>query len=263
MDSSSSYKFNPHLPSGFILQKDVYTTNLLYANDQFPIKKLSKLLPFRPPTGCIPQDPSTCLKIIRQNGFISYNTENKTIFYSKNTFKPKKLNNRKLKFPIPKYKLPPLSATDFYGSLRGKNIRIKYIEDDLNITSKKGKKIFYTFKEHYFSKYESKEKSPKKNIIKKKKQNKSMNYFDQYFDFGFHSRNNDPNNKEKTLKNQKSFSQFRVNIFPKKKYPKDKTFATQIDFNLLVQNKKFHNRARTANIRSHMFNPNNFNKKKI
>ena len=28
---------------GFILQKDVYTTNLLYANDQFPTKSLRKV----------------------------------------------------------------------------------------------------------------------------------------------------------------------------------------------------------------------------
>ena len=29
-------------PAGFILQKDVYTTNLLYANDQFPLTSLKK-----------------------------------------------------------------------------------------------------------------------------------------------------------------------------------------------------------------------------
>ena len=31
---------------GFILQKDVYTTNLLYANDQFPTRSLRKTIPF-------------------------------------------------------------------------------------------------------------------------------------------------------------------------------------------------------------------------
>ena len=35
---------------GFILQKDVYTTNLLYANDKFPTKSLRKALPFRKPS---------------------------------------------------------------------------------------------------------------------------------------------------------------------------------------------------------------------
>ena len=172
-NGSSNLNFSPCLPSGFILQKDVYTTNLLYANDQFPLKKLSKILPFRPPTGRIPQDPSTCLTIIRQNGFFSYNTENETLFLSKNTFKPKKLMHRKLKFPMPKYRLPPLSSTDFYSRFRDKNIRIKYIDDDLNITSKKGKKILFTFKEHYNSNYTQKQKLNKGNIIKKN-ENKSQ-----------------------------------------------------------------------------------------
>ena len=247
MDNNSS---NTYLPSGFILQKDVYTTNLLYANDQFPLKQLSKILPFRPPTGRIPQDPSTCVTIIRQNGFISYNTENESIFFSKNTFKPKKLMNRKLKFPIPKYRLPPLSANDFYSNIRDKNIRIKYIEDDLNITSKNGKKILYSFKDQYYRNYRNKQKLNKGNIIKRK-ENRSQNY-DQYFDFCFHSRRKDIfNDKQKIFKPKKSFSKMRLTSYHKKIYPKDKTFATQIDFNLLNRNKKFMNRARTANISSH------------
>ena len=247
---SFSYKINPYLPSGFILQKDVYTTNLLYANDQFPIKKLSQILPFRPPTGRIPQDPTTCLTIIRQNGFISFNTDNENLFYAKNTFKPKKLKHRKLKFPIPKYKLPPLSAADFYSSLRDKNIRIKYIEDDLNITSKNGKKIYYTFKEKYFSNYEQKQRFNNRNENKKKKDNKS---YSQYFDFGFHSRVHDVfNDKQKVLRNKNSLSNIRVKSYHKKIYAKDKTFTTQIDFNLLNKNKKYVNRARTANIRSNI-----------
>ena len=45
-------------PCGFILQKDVYTTNLLYANDQFPLKSLKKRLPFRPRSGKKMQNPS-------------------------------------------------------------------------------------------------------------------------------------------------------------------------------------------------------------
>ena len=276
MENTSNFKYNEplYLPSGFILQKDVYTTNLLYANDQFPIQKLLKVLPFRPPTGYRPKDPSTCLKIVRQNGFISYNTENETLFFSKNSFKPKKLKNRKLKFPIPKYKLAPLSSVDFYGGLRDKNIGIKYIEDDLNITSKKGKKIHYTFKDKFLSSYDPKEKINKKfmaNLKKEKYRDKetNSNYFTQYFDFGFHSRNNDKinNKKPKGSKNQKRcFSQ----IKRKKIYPKDKTFTTQIDFNLLHNNnnnKKLTYRARTANVRSHFLNQNqsliNLYKKKI
>ena len=240
---SLNLKLNSHFPSGFILQKDVYTTNLLYANDQLPISQLSKLLPFRPPTGRKPQDPSNCLQIIRQNGFISYNTENEDLFYAKNTFKPKKLRHRKLKFPIPKYRTPPLSAVDFYSRLRDKNIRIKYIDDDLNITSRNGKKIFFTFKNKYNNNnYDNNHKYIQKNKILTKKENK---LYDEYFDYGFHSRFKDIfNDKE----NKKGVSQLRLNSHHKKVYAKDNTFTTQIDFNIL--NKKFMNRARTANERS-------------
>ena len=243
-----NFKFNTNFPSGFILQKDVYTTNLLYANDQLPINQLSKLLPFRSPTGRIPEDPSTCLQIIRQNGFISYNTENEDLFYAKNTFKPKKLQHRKLKFPMPKYRTPPLSASDFYSRIRGKNIRIKYMDDDLNITSRNGKKIFFTFKDKYNNdNYIYNSKFIKKSNILKKKEHP---LYDEYFDYGFHSKFKDLfNNNQNIFKNKKSVSQLRGNSkYKKKVYAKDKTFTTQIDFNKL--NKKFVNRARTANERS-------------
>ena len=253
---SFTFKINTPLPSGFILQKDVYTTNLLYANDQFPIRKLTKLLPFRPPTGRIPQDPTNCLTIIRQNGFISFNTDNENIFYAKNTFKPKKLKNKKLKFPIPKYKLTPISANDFYSDLRDKNIRIKYIDDDLNITSKNGKKINYTFKNSYYDNYEQKQRFINKNIIVKKKENKENKSYTEYFDFSFHSRFNDIfSDKQKLFNNRKCFSNMRLNPYHKNIYSKDKTFTTQIDFNLLNRNKNFLNRAKTANIRSNIKNP--------
>ena len=248
---SFNFQIDSRFPSGFILQKDVYTTNLLYAYDQFPIKRLKKVLPFRPPTGRIPQDPSYSVKIIRQNGFVSYNTENENIFYAKNTFKPKKLKNRKLKFPIQKYKLPPLSAADFYSSIRDKNLKVKYIEDDLNITSKKGKKIFYTFKDQNINNNENKKSFNSKNNIINKKENKNKKSYSQYFDFGFHSRISDKfNNKKKLFKNKKNASNKRVSSYRKIKIPKDNTFTTQIDFNLLDKNKKFVNRAQTAKITS-------------
>lgn len=247
MDSSSQLKFNSPLPSGFILQKDVYITNLLYANDQLPITKLAKLLPFRPPSGWMPQDPSSCLQIVRQNGLLSLYPENETLFYSKKNYKPKKLNNRKLKFPIPKCRYPPLTATDFHKHIRQQGLRIKYIDDDLNITSKNGKKIIYTFREDYYlKKYESKD-TATKSMIKKK--NQSINEdFNKYFDYGFHSRNE--NNIANNNKKKRSASQRGVNLFSKKTYAKDKTFPTQIDFNLLNSinpNTKLV-RARTAKI---------------
>ena len=132
---------------GFILQKDVYTTNLLYANDQFSTKSLRKTLPFRRGSGRKPNNPSSSLTILRQNGFISENSEDEDIFYMRNTFKPKKLNNKHLRFPLPKIKPVPLTNSILREDICKQDVRIKYMDDDLNITSKFGKKIIYNLKE--------------------------------------------------------------------------------------------------------------------
>ena len=140
---------NPILPIvGFILQKDVYTTNLLYANDQFPTKSLRKNLPFRSGSGRKPNNPSSSLTILRQNGLISENSEDEDIFYMRNTFKPKKLNNKQLRFPLPKIKPIPLTNSILREDICKQDIKIKYMDDDLNITSKFGKKIKYNLKEN-------------------------------------------------------------------------------------------------------------------
>ena len=133
---------------GFILQKDVYTTNLLYANDQFSTKSLRKTLPFRRGSGRKPNNPSSSLTIIRQNGFASENSEDEDVFYMRNTFKPKKLHNKHLRFPLPKIKSIPLTNSILREDICKQDIRIKYMEDDLNITSKFGKKIIYNLKEN-------------------------------------------------------------------------------------------------------------------
>ena len=139
----------PILPIvGFILQKDVYTTNLLYANDQFPTKSLRKNLPFRSGSGRKPNNPSSSLTILRQNGLISENSEDEDIFYMRNTFKPKKLNNKQLRFPLPKIKPIPLTNSILREDICKQDIKIKYMDDDLNITSKFGKKIKYNLKEN-------------------------------------------------------------------------------------------------------------------
>ena len=136
------------LPSGFILQKDVYTTNLLYANDRFPLTSLKKRLPFRPISRQKIPNPNDSIQILRQNGKISENSERKNIFYLLNDFKPKALKKRKLRFPLPKIKYTPLSDLNYYEEISKKDLRIKNIEDDLNIYSKNGKKIIYRFKEN-------------------------------------------------------------------------------------------------------------------
>ena len=144
----SIYQGQPTPIVGFILQKDVYTTNLLYANDQFSTKSLRKRLPFRTGSGRKPNNPSSSLTILRQNGYMSENSENEDLFYMRNTFRPKKLRNKHLKFPLPKIKPVPLTNAILREDICKQDVRIKYMEDDLNITSKFGKKIFYNLKEN-------------------------------------------------------------------------------------------------------------------
>ena len=135
-------------PCGFILQKDVYTTNLLYANDRFPLTSLKKRLPFRPISRQRIPNPNDSIQILRQNGKISENSERKNIFYLLSDFKPKALNKKKLKFPLPKIKYTPLSNLNYYEGISKKDLKIKNIEDDLNIYSKNGRKILYKYKEN-------------------------------------------------------------------------------------------------------------------
>ena len=145
--SNSIYAKIEYPPCGFILQKDVYTTNLLYANDQFPLTSLKNRLPFRPYKKL---NPNNSITILRQNGRISDNAEAKNVFYFYSTFKPKYLNKKKLSFPMPKSIPIPLTNSNFYEEISKKDIKIKNIDDDLNITSNNGRKIFYRFKESKF-----------------------------------------------------------------------------------------------------------------
>ena len=130
-------------PYGFILQKDVYTTNLLYAYDQFPLTSLRKRIPFRHHKK---ENPNKSVIIVRQNGCISDNAKSKHSFYLVNTFKPKHLFKKKLLFPIPKSKSIPLTYMNLYEEISKKDIKVKNIDDDLNITSNNGRKILYKFK---------------------------------------------------------------------------------------------------------------------
>ena len=130
---------------GFLLQRDINTTNLLLNCNQFSMKNIKDYLQFRPMSGKKPENPNRSLKILRQNGNISENTENDKKFYLLSTFKPKKLKHKKLKLPLPYMKTIPLYKT-FY-SYSSSNTKIKCMEDDLNITSKYGKKVVYNMKE--------------------------------------------------------------------------------------------------------------------
>jgi hypothetical protein len=53
----------------------------------------------------------------------------------------------KLKFPLPRPDIPVSSNIDFYKYLKG-DVKLRYMDDDLNITSRKGKKIEYSFKDN-------------------------------------------------------------------------------------------------------------------
>ena len=137
---------NPISPIvGFILQKDVYTTNLLYANDQFSTKSLRKTIPFHKPIWMINTNPNSCITILKEN---NPNLENNnTIEIEKRLLlKPKKLRNRKLKFPLPKMKAVPLSYSILQNEICKENIKIKDLKDDFNISSALGRNIKYYLK---------------------------------------------------------------------------------------------------------------------
>ena len=117
-------------PYGFILQKDVYTTNLLYAYDQFPLTSLRKRIPFRHHKK---ENPNKSVIIVRQNGCISDNAKSKHSFYLVNTFKPKHLFKKKLLFPIPKSKSIPLTYMNLYEEISKKDIKVKAMGGDLSV----------------------------------------------------------------------------------------------------------------------------------
>jgi hypothetical protein len=210
-------------PCGFILQKDVYTTNLLYANNQFPLTSLKKRLPFRPPKRL---NPNNSVTILRQNGKISDNSENKKEFYFFNTFKPKYLLKRKLKFPVPQGKQIPLTNLNLYEEISKKDVKIKNIDDDLNITSNNGRKIFYRFKEHKLF-------STKKSIFPSISAN---NFFGhgkrakEETSMGKISLKNIISQLNDDLRNLKQ-----MELDRKKSFIKDKFFSTQIYINRLIE----------------------------
>ena len=130
---------------GFILQKDVYTTNLLYANDQFSTKYLRKTLPFLKPFCNIKTSPNSCMSILNEKK-PNLEINDEIIKFQKYLFKSKKLRNRRLKFPLPKMKTIPLRNAILNEEICKENIRIKFLKDDSNISSKFGKKIIYNLR---------------------------------------------------------------------------------------------------------------------
>lgn len=123
--------------NGFLFQKDIYTTNLLYIhqkyakNDRLPYLNIYDRIDHK-------ADLSPCLQIRKEeNDLHRKSRKNITIHSTKRM--------RKLIFPLPKVKTPTLSSIDFYEKYKG-DYKLCYMDDDLNITSKKMKKFIYSSK---------------------------------------------------------------------------------------------------------------------
>ena len=214
-------------PSGFVLQKDVYITNILYASNLYKTQSLLKSVPFIP-IPRKPKNPSRSMKIIREKPD-SIENDNEIKYFKK------KLKNKKLIFPLPKSLMIPLTAADFYKNLRDKNIKIKYMMDDLNINSDKSKKIFYHFKEQQKNDFTATEKK-----FPKLTRNYTTleNLFSMKFK-PFHHMNKlyDESNRKDTKIIKRSISQVNNNLSSiskdekiyKKIFFKSNLFTTQID----------------------------------
>jgi hypothetical protein len=221
-------------PCGFILQKDMYITNLLYENHKFPLTSLKQRLPFRRKKLI---NPSHSISVLRENGKISENSESKAVFYSLNNFKPKSLIKRKLKFPLIKIKTIPLTNLNLNEEINKKDVKIKNMEDDLNITSNKGRKIIFKFKKNSNISDYKKEKFP--SIVNN---NNNINYNKYDVLFKHRRRNQNDNSMDKTSLNHivddlnkdiKNIKQSEKNV--KRSFIRDKFFSTQIYVENLIE----------------------------
>ena len=165
------------IPSGgFILKKDVYTTNLLYSDDRFSKNLILKNLKFRKPPIKITLNASKSLTILHEN------YDNLTKLYDKNgnltyTKKKSKNNWNKIHLPLPRINAKSMSAFNLNKNFCSKNVAIRFMEDDLNITSTKGRKINYNFKgsntHNYFYTDKNLSNDFKENDMKKRYRNRS------------------------------------------------------------------------------------------
>ena len=217
---------------GFIMQKDLYTTNLIYENTQFPFNLKNHPIPFRVAVNKLEKRNylNDSLTILHKNGRISKNSEDKKKFYSLCSFKPKHLKKFKLKFPLPVITTPPLNKNINTEKNESpyKNDTIQSMDDDLNITSIKGKKIYYkiTRKNNpsYLLKYPSFSKT-----------NQNQNQFDiqykrkkgNYKGFNSPYIKNIITELNRDLKDTKQ-----IEIDRKKSFIKEKFFNTQIGYTI-------------------------------
>ena len=160
---------------GFILQKDVYTTNLLYANDKFSTKSLRTTLPFRKPPHAVKTNPNSCITILSEKKpKLEINDE--ILTNSKFFFKHKKLGNKRLKLPLPKMKTIPLTNSILHEEICKEDIKIKYLKDDSNIYSNSGKKLLYNLRNKANSTLNQKNRKNNFNIAFKKRNSIRINF---------------------------------------------------------------------------------------
>ena len=134
--SENTNKLNKKIktPSGFILQKDVYTTNLLYENNKFPLTNLRSSLPFIPLIKSKKFNLENYL-IIRKRTF-DQGEERKNCSFFPLEKKRKLFQGKKLRFPLERINYKKLGRVVFYKDLCRKDLRGQDIPDDNNITSR-------------------------------------------------------------------------------------------------------------------------------
>lgn len=175
--SNTEYRKIRSPTGGFILKKDVYTTNLLYADDRFSKKVILKNLKFRKPLRKIPKNINKSLIITHENFDSFGNTYEENESYTNLKKKSKKIWN-KIHLPLPRIINPKsMSYFNLNKNFCGKDVKIRFMDDDLNITSNKGRKINYNFKGNNANNYFYTEKNISydlnENNIKKRINNKS------------------------------------------------------------------------------------------
>jgi hypothetical protein len=197
------WKKDKNIQSGFLLQKDVYTTNLLYEHNKFPIINNKLSFPFRKV-----EDEE---EIIDPSPYLTFYNQKRNC----KSISSKKVH--KLKFPLPKAEIPFSSNIDFYKHLRG-DVKLRYMDDDLNITSRKGKKIEYSFKDN-----------GNKLIFDNKENNLNTNYFILHY-YTPKKRNNTTYNAFYPLRKNIELINESLKIINKRKkiILKDNMFKTQI-----------------------------------
>ena len=196
---------------GFILQKDVYTTNLLYANDKFPTKSLRKTIPFLKPSYMHKTNPDSCITILNEKRpKLEINDE--ILTNSKYPFKHKKLGNKRLKFPLPKMKTIPLTNSILQEEICKEDLKIKFLKDDSNIYSNSGKKLFYNLTSKENSTLNQNSNKNNRDFVFKKRNSIKLN-FKNYLK---HEKEEEEKQKHKiSLKNNSSMGKNNINSLEK------------------------------------------------